>query len=236
MAGETRVGIFAKEHIPAGTELTFDYQLDCLGNSDRKPCTCGASNCSGFIGLKPVAVSGAKRTMAGKELATPPKKKRRGTKKPPAALHEDLCFKCQDGGSLLMCDYKECTKAYHLDCLGHSSSPRGKWFCPYHHCDKCGKKSKLFCGQCPNSYCTMQHAQEFLDQPTPFPLASDGKTFVCTLHQTMQGVECAAQADIDAEATTGSAPPNSAVTVRDLLGGIPVTHMDTHITLRTAET
>lgn len=66
--GETRVGLFANRHMAAvcatsncrsffsqqivqGTELTFDYQLDCLGNV-KKVCNCGAKNCSGFIGVK----------------------------------------------------------------------------------------------------------------------------------------------------------------------------------------
>lgn len=34
------------------TELTFNYNLDCLGNG-RTSCHCGAENCSGFLGVKP---------------------------------------------------------------------------------------------------------------------------------------------------------------------------------------
>lgn len=34
----------------AGTELTFNYNLDCRGN-ERIKCACGASNCSGYMGL-----------------------------------------------------------------------------------------------------------------------------------------------------------------------------------------
>jgi hypothetical protein len=49
--GDTRVGLFALTDIPAGTELTFNYNLECVG-PDRKPCMCGAPNCSGFIGVK----------------------------------------------------------------------------------------------------------------------------------------------------------------------------------------
>jgi hypothetical protein len=49
VAGELRVGIFATKDIPAGEEITFDYQLDTLGNADKKPCHCGAQNCSGFV-------------------------------------------------------------------------------------------------------------------------------------------------------------------------------------------
>ena len=50
--GDTRVGLFANRDIPAGTELTFDYQLDTRGN-EKKECHCGAPNCSGFLGEPP---------------------------------------------------------------------------------------------------------------------------------------------------------------------------------------
>lgn len=36
----------------AGMELTFNYNLDCLGNG-RTECHCGAENCSGFLGVRP---------------------------------------------------------------------------------------------------------------------------------------------------------------------------------------
>lgn len=50
--GDTRVGIFAIRDIPAGTELTFNYNLECRGN-ERITCACGSRNCSGYIGLRP---------------------------------------------------------------------------------------------------------------------------------------------------------------------------------------
>lgn len=37
--------------IKSGEELTFNYNLASDGET-RKACLCGASNCSGFIGLK----------------------------------------------------------------------------------------------------------------------------------------------------------------------------------------
>lgn len=48
--GQTKVGLFAICDIPAGTELTFNYNLDCRGN-EKMQCRCNSENCSGFIGL-----------------------------------------------------------------------------------------------------------------------------------------------------------------------------------------
>jgi len=56
--GIQRIGLFAKDFIPKGTELTFNYDLDF---DEATACLCGASTCSGTIGssksLKPVPVS-----------------------------------------------------------------------------------------------------------------------------------------------------------------------------------
>jgi len=55
--GDVRVGLFAVADIPAGTELTFNYNLDCLSN-ERAICKCGAKSCSGFIGARPKNTNG----------------------------------------------------------------------------------------------------------------------------------------------------------------------------------
>ena len=65
---ESRVGIFAKEDIKAGTELTFDYQLDSLGN-EKKECLCGSRNCSGFIGGEVKGRAETKAKTKGEEEA-----------------------------------------------------------------------------------------------------------------------------------------------------------------------
>lgn len=58
--------------LPAGTELTFNYNLDCLGN-EKTVCRCGASNCSGFLGDRPkVRPGGLGRPRGGRRLGAGP--------------------------------------------------------------------------------------------------------------------------------------------------------------------
>eukprot|EP01018_Ginkgo_biloba_P019462 Gb_16572 [translate_table: standard] len=49
--GEIRVGIFAKQDIPAGTELAYDYNFEWYGGAKVR-CRCGAASCFGFLGAK----------------------------------------------------------------------------------------------------------------------------------------------------------------------------------------
>ncbi|KAF9602899.1 hypothetical protein IFM89_032639 [Coptis chinensis] len=49
--GEVRVGIFAKQDIPAGTEFSYDYNFEWYGGAKVR-CLCGAPFCSGFLGAK----------------------------------------------------------------------------------------------------------------------------------------------------------------------------------------
>lgn len=39
--------------------------------------------------------------------------------------HEYFCFCCGEGGELVMCDRKDCPKAYHLLCLNLTKPPYG---------------------------------------------------------------------------------------------------------------
>ncbi|KAF5894831.1 histone-lysine N-methyltransferase NSD2 isoform X1, partial [Clarias magur] len=110
--GDTRVGLFAVCDIPAGTELTFNYNLDCLGN-EKTVCRCGAPNCSGFLGDRPKITP----TSEPKAKLQKKKPKRRRARSEGKKQSEDECFRCGDGGQLVLCDRKGCTKAYHLSCL-----------------------------------------------------------------------------------------------------------------------
>uniref|UniRef100_A0A8C6UZU2 Nuclear receptor binding SET domain protein 2 n=1 Tax=Neogobius melanostomus TaxID=47308 RepID=A0A8C6UZU2_9GOBI len=145
--GDTRVGLFAVCDIPTGTELTFNYNLDCLGN-DKTVCRCGAPNCSGFLGDRPKNSNGQPADPKGKRVKRKYKKRKTDGKK-----SDDECFRCGDGGQLVLCNKKNCTKAYHLSCLNLTKRPFGRWDCPWHHCDVCGKNSESFCQLCPNSFC-----------------------------------------------------------------------------------
>ncbi|KAL6652891.1 hypothetical protein ACP70R_011816 [Stipagrostis hirtigluma subsp. patula] len=49
--GEVRVGIFAKQDIPFGTELSYNYNFEWFGGAMVR-CLCGAASCSGFLGAK----------------------------------------------------------------------------------------------------------------------------------------------------------------------------------------
>uniref|UniRef100_A0A2C9JRL9 Histone-lysine N-methyltransferase n=1 Tax=Biomphalaria glabrata TaxID=6526 RepID=A0A2C9JRL9_BIOGL len=146
--GDIRVGLFALCDIPKGSELTFNYNLECLGN-EKKACACGSDNCSGFLGVRPKTAAATANEKKAKEL----KKKRRKKKLDPRKEHDDDCFRCGEGGELVMCDKGNCPKVYHLQCLKLTKPPSGKWLCPWHHCDECGKMASVKCVECPNSYC-----------------------------------------------------------------------------------
>ncbi|XP_075456937.1 histone-lysine N-methyltransferase, H3 lysine-36 specific isoform X3 [Ascaphus truei] len=168
--GDTRVGLFALCDIKSGIELTFNYNLECLGNG-KTVCKCGAPNCSGFLGVRPKnqpAVSEDK----GK------KKKPHGKRKAQAEVvkeHEEECFSCGDGGQLVSCKKLGCPKVYHADCLHLTRRPAGKWECPWHQCDICNKDAASFCEMCPSSFCK-QHREDML-----FISKLDGR-LSCTEH------------------------------------------------------
>ncbi|XP_067835011.1 histone-lysine N-methyltransferase SETD2 isoform X2 [Heptranchias perlo] len=47
--GQLRVGFFTTKTVPAGAELTFDYQFQRYGKEAQK-CFCGSTNCRGYLG------------------------------------------------------------------------------------------------------------------------------------------------------------------------------------------
>ncbi|NXW55333.1 NSD1 protein, partial [Eurystomus gularis] len=170
--GDTRVGLFAIVNIKAGTELTFNYNLECLGNG-KTVCKCGAPNCSGFLGVRPKSQPTVTEEKS-KKLKRRPQMKRRSQAEV-MKEREDECFSCGDGGQLVSCKKPGCPKVYHADCLNLTKRPAGKWECPWHQCDMCGKEAASFCEMCPRSFCK-QHREGML-----FISKLDGR-LCCTEH------------------------------------------------------
>ncbi|XP_040904033.1 histone-lysine N-methyltransferase, H3 lysine-36 specific isoform X2 [Toxotes jaculatrix] len=148
--GDTRVGLFALQDIPKGVELTFNYNLECLGNG-KTACKCGAPNCSGFLGVRPKNQPSAEKLKLKEGKRKVPIKKK--TKQEVTKEREDECFSCGDGGQIVSCKKPGCPKVYHADCLNLAKRPAGRWECPWHQCDICGKEAASFCEMCPSSYC-----------------------------------------------------------------------------------
>ncbi|XP_033954395.1 uncharacterized protein nsd1b isoform X2 [Pseudochaenichthys georgianus] len=148
VSGDTRVGLFALIDVAAGTELTFNYNLECLGNG-KTVCKCGAPNCSGFLGVRP------KNNPPSDDKGR--KMKRRGKRKkvPVTKEREDECFSCGDGGQMVSCKRPGCPKVYHADCLNLTKRPAGRWECPWHQCDVCCTEASSFCAMCPSSFCIL---------------------------------------------------------------------------------
>ncbi|XP_078116928.1 histone-lysine N-methyltransferase, H3 lysine-36 specific [Sander vitreus] len=148
--GDTRVGLFSLQDIPKGMELNFNYNLECLGNG-KTACKCGAPNCSGFLGVRPKNQPSAEKLKLKEGKRKVPMKKK--TKQEVTKEREDECFSCGDGGQIVSCKKPGCPKVYHADCLNLAKRPAGRWECPWHQCDVCGKEAASFCEMCPSSYC-----------------------------------------------------------------------------------
>ena len=54
------------------------------------------------------------------------KKKKKRRRIEARKKHEDDCYRCGDGGELVLCDRRSCPKAYHLSCLNLTKPPPGK--------------------------------------------------------------------------------------------------------------
>lgn len=105
---------------------------------------------------------------------------------------------------MVSCKKPGCPKVYHADCLNLTKRPagrctaacstlieagpmvpnnsflflfllEGRWECPWHQCDICGKEAASFCEMCPSSYCS-KHREGLL-----FISRLDGK-LCCSEH------------------------------------------------------
>jgi len=58
---------------------------------------------------------------------------------------DDFCFICGDGGTLVICDFENCSRSYHKYCLsggdlasnGNDEDDDEEWICPWHCCAVC---------------------------------------------------------------------------------------------------
>ncbi|XP_074264396.1 uncharacterized protein LOC141586899 [Silene latifolia] len=69
---------------------------------------------------------------------------------------EDVCFICFDGGSLVVCDRRDCPKAYHPACVKRDEAffkPNIHWDCGWHLCNNCQRNAIFMCYTCPYSLC-----------------------------------------------------------------------------------
>jgi hypothetical protein len=80
--GEMCVGIFAKEHVRAGTELTFDYHMQRFG-AFKQHCYCGAPTCRKWLGEPPSPPPSKTITTAATATAAPSRSKSKPSPPPP---------------------------------------------------------------------------------------------------------------------------------------------------------
>jgi len=73
-----------------------------------------------------------------------------------------VCYHCAYGGDLILCDDPHCAHCYHAACVGLAHAPQGKWICPWHRCEKCGKDASRQCILCPRAYCSNHTPKDIL--------------------------------------------------------------------------
>jgi hypothetical protein len=165
--GDYRIGLFAREFIPNGTELTFNYQFASMGDQ-KISCFCNSKNCSGKLGEKVDKDKTLDETLMSIDTTI--------------ENSDDFCFGCKkyvfeksrsietksgkkskskksdyiDGQDMIVCEFEGCTRSWCLKCLNYSTVPEEDFICPIHQCnvEKCSKPIKLFkCYNCKNSLC-----------------------------------------------------------------------------------
>ncbi|XP_058787778.1 uncharacterized protein At5g08430-like isoform X1 [Vicia villosa] len=81
---------------------------------------------------------------------------KRNGKRKKEEIAEDHCFVCKDGGNMRVCDFKDCLKTYHAECVSEDASfltSNNNWCCGSHYCCLCRRASKFMCFFCPTAVC-----------------------------------------------------------------------------------
>ncbi|XP_050473903.1 histone-lysine N-methyltransferase NSD2 isoform X3 [Bombus huntii] len=176
--GDTRIGLFALCDIECGEELTFNYNLACDGET-RKPCLCGAPNCSGFIGLKvqkPQVTTPSTTGIQQKKFDKIDKMKRQKRLR-----KHVLCWSCgqeiEKLTEFVVCDQKTCNKKYHKSCVIIDDTD-SRFSCPWHHCAECRRRTSAHCSFCSAAFCQVHLDGNLFEY-------SEKAGFVCKLHESM---------------------------------------------------
>ena len=115
----------------------------------------GCPPCEGIDGEEVARLLAARKDSSGRKLKLTPQhlyvayvwylnqrewKQREGGREFGAGEEEHFCFKCKDGGEMLLCDFDspQCCKSYHTRCCNLKKAPEGVWECPRHRCVQCG--------------------------------------------------------------------------------------------------
>ncbi|KAF9934577.1 Histone-Lysine N-Methyltransferase ash1l [Linnemannia zychae] len=64
--GEMSIGIFAAQDIPAGAEISYDYNFSSFSGAQKQRCRCGSVNCRGYIGER---ISKNKEASSAKDVS-----------------------------------------------------------------------------------------------------------------------------------------------------------------------
>ncbi|RHN68056.1 putative chromatin regulator PHD family [Medicago truncatula] len=81
---------------------------------------------------------------------------KKNNKRKKEEIAEDYCFVCKDGGEMRVCDFGDCLKTYHAECVKQDASflkNDDRWCCASHSCYQCGGISKFMCLCCTIAFC-----------------------------------------------------------------------------------